>query len=44
MTDVNQIYGAAIQLTDDERAVLIARLLESFDGESDSDATCMLSR
>ena len=38
MSDSNQIYDAAMQLPDDERASLIARLLGSLDGESDADA------
>ena len=44
MTDASQIYEAALQLPDKERALLIARLLESFDGESDTDASATWSQ
>ena len=38
MTNANQIYEAAMQLPDDERVNLIARLLGSFDDARDADA------
>lgn len=44
MTDVSQIYEAALQLPDEERALLIAQLLGSLDSESDADASAAWSQ
>jgi putative addiction module component (TIGR02574 family) len=44
MTDASQIYEAALRLPDDERTLLIARLLGSFDGEPDADASATWSQ
>jgi putative addiction module component (TIGR02574 family) len=38
MNNAIQIYNAAMQLPEDERTALIARLLGSIDGEADADA------